>query len=156
MNSLRRTACFIATWAVLGLGLVLTAAQAPPSETQPAGVRFEWLDFYIDSGDAPLAAWQFELSGDVDTFQIVGIEGGDHVAFAQPPYYDPAALRNHRVILAAFSTDESLPTGRTRVARVHVMIEGDQPKYLVDLTVAATADGSEIPVEILTEEGAQP
>lgn len=153
---------------LLGFVLMFAAAQTSLTESQPfeptpsdhtvdpAEPRFEWVDVYVDSGAVALAAYQFELAAESGDFQIVGIEGGEHPAFAEPPYYDPAALRNDRVILAAFSTDEELPIGSSRVARVHVMIEGDSPEYVVTLGVAATEDGSRIPVNIEIEEGAQP
>ena len=152
----------------LALVLALVVGQVSPSglhdvETNSLaeaaeidGSRFEWVDVYLDSGDAPLAAYQLELTAESGTFQIVGVEGGEHAAFVEPPYYDPAALQHDRVILAAFSTGDDLPTGSTRVARVHVMIEGERPSYVATLTVAATADGGSIPVEIQLEEGARP
>lgn len=121
-----------------------------------AAPRFAWVDISIDSGSAALAAYQLELSSDAGKFQIVGIEGGDHAAFREPPYYDPAALKAGRVILAAFSTDDALPTGSTRVARVHVMLEDAAPHYIATLKVAATADGTTIPVQVTVTEGAQP
>lgn len=149
----------------LGLGSDGTAPQVeqkpslPPD--RPGGPatqlpRFTWVDIYADSGDVPLAAYQLELRATSGDFKIVGIEGGEHPAFATPPYYDPAALQNHRVILAALSTDDALPTGRTRVARVHVMIQGPPPTYAATLTVAATASGDEIPVELELQSGDQP
>jgi hypothetical protein len=152
----------------LAFALVFAAAQTSLTESRPldpapsdqgpdaAAPEFRWVDVYIDSGNVPLAAYQFELAAETGDFRIVGIEGGEHPAFAEPPYYDPAALQNDRVILAAFSTADELPTGNTRVARVHVMIEGNPPQYLVTLSVAATKDGSRIPVDIVIEEGAQP
>jgi hypothetical protein len=142
----------------LGIALLaaLAAGQAQPADdgtpllaedeaaTQP--VRFAWVDIYVDSADVPLAAYQFELAAETGSFKIVGVEGGEHPAFAEPPYYDPAALAHDRIIIAAFSTDDDLPAGRTRVARIHVQITGDDtPDYVVKLTVAATADGTEIP-----------
>ncbi len=119
----------------------------PPAADEAAqGVRFAWVDVFIDPGDVPLAAYQFELAAETGAFQIVGVEGGEHPAFAEPPYYDPAALADDRIIIAAFSTDDDLPAGPMRVARIHVQIVGaDTPDYVVKLTVAATADGTEIP-----------
>ena len=145
--------------AALALALVFAGGQAEPPLSQPSesaapGTRFAWVDVYLDSGDLPLAAYQFELSASAGDFKIVGIEGGEHVAFAEPPYYDPAALHNNRVILAAFSTARALPAGRMRVARVHVMLDGNSPHYTARLRVAATADGSEVSATIQLEEGA--
>jgi hypothetical protein len=125
---------------------VLRAQEPQPAEPEgrPA-VRFEAVDVYVDSGKSPLAAYQFELAAEVGDMKIVGIEGGEHAAFKEPPYYDPAALMKHRVIIAAFNTGADLPSGKTRVARVHVQVTGDaEPEYVVKLHVAASADGKEI------------
>ena len=63
-------------------------------------------------------------AGDV---KLVGIEGGEHAAFAQPPYYDPKALLNERIVIAAFNTAgaDKLPSGKTRVARLMVRVDGE-------------------------------
>ncbi len=118
-------------------------------------VRFAPLDIYIDSGSRPLAAFQFELQAVAGHIEIVGVESGEHPAYKEPPYYDPAALANDRIIIAAFNTGSELPTGRTRVATVHLAIYGDiEPEYRLELTVAGDIDGSEIPAEITFEKGA--
>jgi hypothetical protein len=97
----------------LVVALVLGAQQTPP----PIGPRFVALDIFVDSGATPLAAYQFELSASKGEIQIVGVEGGEHPAFAEPPYYDPAALQHERIIIAAFNTgtNTQLPVGKTRV-----------------------------------------
>ncbi|MCP4593683.1 MAG: hypothetical protein GY842_23350, partial [bacterium] len=62
-----------------------------------------------------------------------------------PPYYDPEALTQDRVIIAAFDTGADLPTGRNRVAQIHVQIRGNRtPDYVVQLHVAASTDGEPI------------
>jgi hypothetical protein len=129
--------------------LVLLAAGVAPQGTEGgkppegAAVRFSSVDVCVDSGAQPLAAYQLELAAEVGDVKIVGIEGGEHAAFKEPPYYDPAAIRRDHVILAAFSTDTQLPKGNTRVARVHVQITGDgPPQYAVKLNVAASTDGN--------------
>jgi hypothetical protein len=144
------------------------AEHMPPADKQPEpAVCFEAVDVYIDSGKAPLAAYQFEFHAVFPDDQpgqvrIVGIEGGDHPAFSKPPYYDPAALMHNRVVIAAFNTNnaENLPTGRTRVARLHVQVvgagRGDQEgraKYLVELGVAANPEGANLPAVISTTSG---
>jgi hypothetical protein len=138
--------------------------------TSRAGVRFAPLHIYLDSGERPLAAFQFELVCSVPVraseenasrrhyerqVKIVGVEGGSHEVFSKtPPYYDPAALAKDRIIIAAFSTQRDLPNGRTRVATIHLQILGDaQPQYELKLMVAADADGKEIPAEISFEKG---
>jgi len=112
-------------------------------------VRFEAIDVFVDSGAVPLAAFQFEMQSRRPGVEIVGIEGGEHAAFAEPPYYDPRAMNNNRVILAAFSTADELPSGRSRVARVHVQFQGPEPhKFETRLDVSATTDGKPIPATI--------
>lgn len=134
-------------FAILALCLSLAAQSAAVgAATYATGkVRFEAVDVVVDSGETALAAYQFELvtlSGDVT---IVGVEGGEHKAFSEPPYYDPKALTMDRVIIAAFSTQGDLPSGATRVARIHVRVAGSmEPEYEVRLTTAGGADGRKI------------
>jgi hypothetical protein len=117
-------------------------------------VSFVALQIYIDSGSNALAAYQFELKAAAGKIKIVGVEGGRHPAFSQPPYYDPAALSKDRIIIAAFNTGKDLPTGRTRIATIHLQISGNiQPEYQLALTVAADSDGKEIPAKISFEKG---
>ncbi len=138
-----------------------TAASGPAmAETRPVSrpiVRFVALDIYVDSKDRPLAAYQFELTAVGAPFAIVGVEGGVHQAFVEPPYYDPAALSKNRIILAAFNTGKDLPTGKTRIARIHARVIGEKdPSYAVKLVVAATADGSRIPATATIAPGEKP
>ncbi len=129
--------------------LLATAAFAQRDDDAAPGVRFEYIDVYIDSDDAPLAAYQFELTDASESIKIVGIEGGEHEAFATPPYYDPKALKNNRVIIAAFSTAADLPTGRTRVATIHVQVEVDViPEIAVTLEAAGDVQGNEIDAKV--------
>ena len=120
---------------------------------QPS-VRFAPLHIYLDSGNKSLAAYQFELKAAAGQVKIVGVEGGQHPAFKEAPYYDPAALANDRIIIAAFNTGRELPKGRTRIATIHLQIIGDaEPDYELKLTVAADADAKEIPAKITFEKG---
>ncbi len=129
--------------------LLTTAAFAQRGDDALPGVRFEFIDVYVDSGDAPLAAYQFELTDSAGSIKIVGIEGGEHDAFATPPYYDPKALKNNRVIIAAFSTADDLPAGRTRVATVHVQVEFDViPEIKINLETAGDVQGNEINAKV--------
>ncbi len=142
------------------------------SRTLGASVRFAPVRIYVDSGDESLAAYQFELvcivpvrayASEEDNVlrrhyeqpvKIVGVEGGQSPAFAEAPYYDPAALAKDRIIIAAFSTGTDLPKGRTRIATIHLQITGDiEPEYELNLTVSADAEGHEIPAEITLETG---
>lgn len=126
-------------------GHQLTTTPATTQAASQPAIRFTHVDIFIDSARTPLAAWQLELKALRGDVKIVGIEGGEHTAFREPPYYDPAAMNGGRVILAAFSTSKELPAGRTRAARVHVMITGaEAPQYDLALTVAAGADGRPI------------
>ena len=138
--------------------MVPVFAQQPEwdNPTAPPSVRFAPLHIYLDSGSQALAAFQFELKATAGQIKIVGVEGGQHPAFQEPPYYDPAALANDRIIIAAFNTGSDLPEGRTRVATIHLQIIGEaEPEYELELTVAADTDGSQFPAEITFEKGEQ-
>ncbi len=122
--------------------------------TVQSNVRFAPLHIYLDSGNKSLAAYQFELKAAAGQIKIVGVEGGQHKAFEEAPYYDPAALANDRIIIAAFDTGSELPKGRTRIATIHLQIIGDaEPDYELKLTVAADLDANEIPTKISFEKG---
>jgi hypothetical protein len=112
--------------------------------------HFTAVDIYIDSNDAPLAAYQLEFSGHGTQVRIAGIEGGEHEAFKAPPFYDPKAMQQERVILAAFNTAAAtkLPTGRIRVATVHLQYAGPQPPtFSVKLHTASDSQGHEISIK---------
>ncbi len=123
----------------------------PAATTAPS--HFAAVDIFVDSGLNPMGAYQFELTFAGGDARIVGVEGGELAAYAGPPFYDPAALHGDgRIIIAAFSTDEVLPTRRNRVARVHVQIVSEQlPEPGVQLIVAGAADGSPITASIAAE-----
>ncbi|MEZ0267217.1 MAG: hypothetical protein ACAI43_20985, partial [Phycisphaerae bacterium] len=87
--------------------------------------RFTYVDITIDPAGKPLAAWQVEFAAEVGAVSLVGIEAGDHPAYAKrPPFYDPAALAGRRVIVGDYSLDKTLPAARTRVARLMLEIRG--------------------------------
>ena len=134
---------------------VLAQQSEQDYSTAQSGVRFAPLHIYLDSGNSSLAAYQFELKATAGQIKIVGVEGGSHKAFKEAPYYDKAALLNKdRIIIAAFSTGDNLPKGRTRIATIHLQIAGDaEPQYELKLTVAGDADAKEIPAEITFEKG---
>ncbi len=128
------------------------AAQARAGEA----VRFMAVHVFIDSHEAPLAAYQFDLIGRGSDVKIVGLEGGEHPAFADAPYYDSKAMMGDRVIAAAFSTKSAgeLPAGRVRVATVHLQVEGSaDPQFEVKLTTAANTDGEKIAADIRIQKG---
>ncbi|MCI0363933.1 MAG: hypothetical protein L0Y44_14875 [Phycisphaerales bacterium] len=117
----------------------------------PATIKFDAVEIWIDSKDQPLAAYQLEFKAVAGDVKIVGIEGGEHSEFASPPYYDPRAMQQERVIIASFSTArvEALPSGRTRLATIHVQTSGDkEPEYEVKPAVLATIDGKPIEARI--------
>jgi hypothetical protein len=112
------------------------------------GGRFRPVAVYVDTGSAPLAAYQVEVTvGTAEpTAKIVGVEGGEAAAFRPAPYYDPAALQGGRIVIAAFTTDTTPPHGHVRVATLHLFEPaGCVPGYRARLVVAVTADGAIIP-----------
>ena len=156
--------------ALLTLCLVTTLLAykpAPDRKALPTGkVRFAPVHIYLDPGGRPLAAYQFELvcsvsvgathASPVPEIKIVGVEGGEHPAFKDAPYYDPAALMNDRIIIAAFNTGRDLPTTRTRIATLHLQIPAEaEPQYELKLVTAADASGEKLPVSITLEKGEQ-
>lgn len=135
------------------LALVYAKAGQAATKIGPK-MRFAPLHIYLDSGSRSLAAYQFELKAVTGQIKIVGVESGQHPAFKEAPYYDPAALANDRIIIAAFNTGTDLPRGRTRIASIHLQITGDQePEYELSLTVAADSDGEEIPAKLDLDKG---
>ena len=136
------TSAWARSLAVLGICLMATA-----SGTDSAA-RFVPLDIYLDSPQ-PVAAWQFELHDRNTAMKVVGVENGDSDAFQRAPYYDREAVQSgdvDRVVVADYSLAEEskLPSGRVRVATVHVMLVGD-PDFELKLVTANTADGRPIP-----------
>lgn len=134
---------------------LLAALQAPdraaPQEPAAASPRLQAWDVFLDAGGRRIAAWQFEWRIDGGGARIVGLEGGEPGAFADAPYYDPAALQGGRIVVAAFSTADELPRGRFRAARVHLIVDaGARPRFDVELQACAGADGSAIDATIDT------
>ncbi len=136
-------------WLVLVSLLTFSVGlQASAQTTQPV-TRFAAVDVFIDPLGTPLGAYQVEFKATHGDVRLVGVEGGTSEAFKKPPYYDPKALQQSRIILAAFSTDSSLPSGRTRVARIHLQIRGHEaPEYELKLIVAGDANAK--PIEAKT------
>ena len=131
--------------------LVLSAQEVQPTKT----IRFRAVDIFVDSKDKPLAAYQLEFTATGGNAKIVGIEGGEHVAFKPAPFYDPKAMQHERVILGAFSTAaaDKLPTGKIRVATIHLQTTGEQTiRYEVTIKTAATTNGRKITVTATAEE----
>jgi len=117
-------------------------------------VRFEAVHIYLDSGTDDLAAYQISLRAVTGDVKIVGIEGGEHEAFKQPPFYDPKAIQQERVVLAAFSLKpkSALPKGRVRVATIHLQVTGGtEPKFEAKLQAAANYSGEKFTPTISIE-----
>ncbi|MGP1345928.1 MAG: hypothetical protein ACTS3F_04565 [Phycisphaerales bacterium] len=99
-----------------------------PGAQRGEGVAwFQGVDLIVEPTDdgALLGAYQVQI-GLPRGVSLVGVEGGAHPAFADPPYYDPEALHAadvERVIVAGFSLDDELPGDATRVARLHFRID---------------------------------
>lgn len=147
----------IAIMLILALSTALVRAQTPVDDNAADNTRFVAYDVFIDAGDDALAAYQIDISDVSGRMTIVGVEGGESTAFDAPPYYDPKALHNEgRIILAAFTTDDDGPTGKTRVARLHMQISGEQPAdFDAKVIVAADADGLDIDANVTITEGNQ-
>lgn len=143
-------------WTILPLMLfmcsMMTSGQTAPDTADP--MRFVPVHVYLDVGSQQLAAYQFELDATPTGATIVGLEGGDHAAFADPPSYDPEALQAGRIIVAAFSLDEDLPTGRTRVATLHLLAPEGELDLPFVLNVAADELGMRIDADLTYETGA--
>ncbi len=116
-------------------------------------IRFVALDIFVETAE-PLAAWQFELRESSGMMRIVGVENGDSAAFGDAPYYDletVSAGAADRIIVADYSQGSAgeLPTGRSRVATIHVQLEGTAaPDYVVNLMAAGGAGGEPIQASI--------
>jgi hypothetical protein len=132
----------------------LMALQAAPPNAvanRDKLIQFKSIEIWIDSKQQPLAAYQLEFKPSKGDVKIVGIEGGEHAQFAQPPYYDPAAMRQERVIIAAFSTasPQALPNQKTRIATIHVQVTGEtNPEFIAKPMAIATVDGAPIEATI--------
>ena len=139
--------------------LLLLAALLGTLLAQPAAtdqiVRFQAVDIFIDSKETPLAAYQLEFTVRTGGAKVVGVEGGEHPAFKDAPFYDPKAIQHERVIIAAFNTGsaDKLPKGKTRVATIHLQVTGERnPDCAVKLETAATVEGRKILVETTYQE----
>lgn len=109
-------------------------------------VRFSAMDIYLTSAE-PVAAWQFELNDHHGLMKVVGVEKGESAAYARVPYYDREAVRlgeADRIVVADYSLADvaRLPSDRTRIATVHLMLSGDDDAdFNLFLITATTYDG---------------
>ncbi len=159
-----RRALLITTLLVGGTVLGLNVATGLQPEPIEPPTRFEAVHLFVDSADTPLSAYQVQLDDAHGRVQVVGVENGEHAAFGAAPFYDRTAVnqrRADRIIIAAYSTlaPEQLPTGRTRLATVHLRVTGEAPvEYRTQLIAAADAAGVPIAARLTfqVQRGSQP
>lgn len=101
------------------------------SEEPASGLHFLAIDIQLPAKEAnQLEAFQLEIFqlNSTDSYQLVGVEGGEVFGFEEPPYYDPKAINGQRVILAAIKSDakganenqsSSEVSGTQRLVRLH-------------------------------------
>lgn len=137
-------------FSIFGLYVALYVAALPaPVRSDDAAIRFAALDIYLESS-VPFAAWQFELSEGTGQMLVVGVESGESAAFENAPYYDLEAVGAgvaERIIVADFTIRPAseLPSGRVRIATVHVRLNGPaDPDYALRLIAAADETGEPI------------
>ena len=133
--------------------LAFTLLLSPLPAWTDAPVRFAAVDIYLDSPE-PFAAWQFELSDRNGSMRVVGVENGDSPAFSDAPYYDRDAVSNNqadRIIVADFSLNGAadLPSGRIRIATIHIVVSGSaEPDFDLQLVTATGPDGTVVGTSI--------
>jgi len=142
---------------ILSLIVLCAACVWRTGAAQPDdGSRFAAVDIYLDSAE-PVAAWQFEFSSRNGLMKIVGVENGESAAFEGTPYYDREAVQlgtADRIIVADFSLADAdlLPSGRIRIATLHLMLAGaNAPTFDLHLVTAVTRDGRTIDASIRLE-----
>lgn len=119
--------------------------------TAAAVHRFVAVDVWLETSE-PVAAWQFELRS--PNAKIVGVENGESAVFGDAPYYDRNAVErgtSNRVVVADFSlaAPERLPSGRFRIATLHLALESaGEPRLDLELVTAVTRDGHPIDASI--------
>ena len=151
MRSGFRAMCRV--WVVVLFFGLAAGLFAQETATEEGRIRFCAVDIYVDSKASPLAAYQLEFTVTNGIAKIVGIEGGEHPAFREPPFYDPKAMQHERVILAAFNTGNELPSGKTRVATIHLQVSGSAALQCeLKLQAAGNSAGARIAAETSFEE----
>jgi len=123
---------------------VILLALALPLAAAAQDIRFATIDVFLES-EQPIAAWQFELDDRQGIMKVVGVEQGESSAYTRVPYYDREAVslgEADRIIVADYTLADvdDLPSGRFRIATIHVMLSGDADLNL-DLVTATTYDG---------------
>jgi hypothetical protein len=113
-----------------------------------AGSKFVAVDVFVDAGNRKLAAWQVSIETG-DRAAIVGVEGGEPEAYREPATYDASALQGGKIVLAAFTTGDA-PTGRVRVARLHLM-ESAKAEFTGKMVAAAAPGGERFEAKLTLE-----
>lgn len=138
-------------------GLVLFAASllGPPKPEQ-THARVYSVDILVDSGEHALGAYQVEMTAVREGLlppAVLVVEGGEPGEFAEPPRYDARAVRGGRLILAWFSlaAENALPKGRTRVARVHLRVDGPGPEPVIAARAMAAGNARAERIEVSAE-----
>ncbi|HUH04575.1 MAG TPA: hypothetical protein VML75_21410 [Kofleriaceae bacterium] len=106
------------------------SAQVPTPAFRPLTIEL--------SSASSIAAYQLEITVTAGEASFVGIEGGE-APFDAPPSYDPEALSDTRIIVAAFDTTAALPPGTHRVATLHVRELGPGAAYQVRVLAVANS-----------------
>ena len=125
-----------------------------PAAADDLPLRFLAVDVMIETKDQPLAVYQLEFAATKGDVKIAGIEGSAHEAFREPPHFDPQAMQQNRVIIAAFNTAgaDKLPRGSIRIATIHLQVTGHvEPVFEVKPSVIATVDGQRIEAAVTVE-----
>ena len=139
---------------IVVLLVLIGAARRTQSPASEPSARFTSVDLFVDPRGQPLAAYQLECLADPSRVTLVGVEGGEHPAFREPPYYDPAALSGNRVILAAQNTGIDRPSARTRVATLHRrVVGGGQPTDDAKREVEGNRDGTPVAADVTVGQG---
>jgi hypothetical protein len=110
---------------------------------------FRVIDIFVDPKGKSLGAYQLHWKVTTQNARIVGIEGGDHPAFRNPPQYDPRSIQGERVVVAAFNTgaEKSLPKGRIRIGSIHIEAAAAAIcRFEIENLEAADAQGGRISV----------
>ena len=115
------------------------------------GAEFAVFDVFVDAGEEKLAAYQLKISDERAAVKILSVEGGEHASFAEAPKFDSKAIQRDVIKMAAFSLDaaEKLPSGKVRVASLHVEIgPGLTPEWKATMEAAAGPKGKKISAKV--------
>jgi len=135
--------------------LVLAPLKGDAEEAKPV-TRFAAFDVFVDSKTEALVAYQVEVTFDKARVKIVGVEGGAPAGWQSAPYYDRKGMESGVLVLGAFTPDDAQSTtGRVRVARLHLEIQGaGTPALAIRVVTAAKPGGTRIPAQAQLQEPA--